>query len=144
MFNKLKNLLNGSDNNAEEQNQKPTTLAGRKSQMRAVEAPTAFPPSDDAQAIFDYAFYYEFNAPEEELDLERAGYYYQKAAQLGHIQAQYRLGKYYANPQRHDGICKKLATYWYEQAIKQGHEKAKFALEILSLKRDPVKITHQK
>ncbi|RIY36416.1 tetratricopeptide repeat protein [Psittacicella gerlachiana] len=134
MLNKIKTLL--TNDNADSQ-KKPTTLAGLKSLQRAVEAPNELPDAKDAQAIFDYAFYYEFNAPEEELDLERAGYYYQKAANLGHIQAQYRLGKYYANPRRRDGINREKATFWYQKAMKQGHQKAKTALEILKLKKDP-------
>ncbi|RIY31971.1 hypothetical protein CKF54_05895 [Psittacicella hinzii] len=138
MLNKIKSFLS-SDNSTENQ-KKPTTLAGLKSLQRAVVAPTELPDSKDPQAIFDYAFYYEFNAPEEELDLERAGYYYQKAAQLGHIQAQYRLGKYYSNPRRRDGINREKATYWYKKAMKQGHQKAKSALVILSLKKEAITI----
>ncbi|RIY32629.1 hypothetical protein CJP74_03865 [Psittacicella melopsittaci] len=133
MLNKIKSFL--TNDNADGQ-KKPTTLAGLKSLQRAVEAPEELPDNKDAQAIFDYAFYYEFNAPEEDLDLERAGYYYQKAANLGHIQAQYRLGKYYANPHRRDGINREKATFWYQKALKQGHQKAKFALAILDLKKD--------
>lgn len=139
MFKKIKDLINGETNLVEED--QPTTLAGLKSADRAVEAPDSLPEANDAQAIFDYAFYYEFNAPEKDLDLERAGYYYRKAARLGHVQAAYRLGKYYANPSRRDGICKDLAAFWYTKAAQNGHEKARTALKILELKKESVKLS---
>ena len=79
---------------------------------------------------------YEPSTPEEQyayativqdLDEEEAFRYYLKAAQQGHIEAQYKLGEcyYYGNGTAEDD---KEAVKWYMKAAKKGYADAQFEL----------------
>jgi len=53
--------------------------------------------------------------------------YYEKAAELGHMGAQYALGEYYSDVNRNGN----KAVYWYKRAAEQGHGDAQYNLAVL-------------
>ena len=63
-------------------------------------------------------------------DLEKAAYWFRKAAKQGLKEAQYALGACYANG---EGVRENLrqAAYWFRKAAAQGSKEAKEALKEL-------------
>ena len=82
----------------------------------------------DADAQFNLALLY-YTGLEIPKDRRYAIYWYTKAAEQGHIQAQYFLGKLYnfgeGEEVRQDF---KLAVYWLTKAAEQGHVHAQYLL----------------
>ena len=56
--------------------------------------------------------------------------YFEKAAELGHMGAQYALGEQYSEGR---GVARngKKAAYWYKRAAEQGHGDAQYNLAVL-------------
>lgn len=79
-------------------------------------------------------YYSEFGGVNK--DYMKAIYWYEKAAQQGHIEAQFNLGLMYAigfgnqDYQKAWELQEKAAN-WYKKAAKQGHMKAQFNLGLL-------------
>jgi TPR repeat protein len=61
------------------------------------------------------------------MDFEKAVYWWTKAAEQGHADAQYYLGACYG---RGEGVAKdsEKAVYWYTKAAEQGHTEAQYYL----------------
>jgi len=61
---------------------------------------------------------------------KEAASYYEKAAELGHMGAQYALGEFYSEGK---GVNKNgnKAVYWYKRAAGQGHSDAQYNLAVL-------------
>lgn len=133
MLNKLINLLNSKDDSQVEHAHHVSDGLHYQAAPKVPTEPPEIPCDADPQKLFEYAYYWEFYSPD--VDLERAAYYYQKAALLGHPEAMYRLGKYYESGTRTVGINRPHAHYWYCEAIKYGHQKARVAHKVLELRR---------
>jgi len=75
------------------------------------------PTNADEQLELGDKYYYGRGVPK---DLERAVYWYTKAAEQGQIEAQFYLGDSYYNGK---GVPRDLerAVYWYTKAAEQGH-----------------------
>ncbi|UQB42889.1 SEL1-like repeat protein [Thiomicrospira microaerophila] len=63
-------------------------------------------------------------------DYEKAAYWFEKAAQQGHIESKNSLALLYESGNGVDQDYQK-AIYWYEQAAKKGHVNAQFKLALL-------------
>ena len=64
-------------------------------------------------------------------DYKKAIYWYKKAADQGHSDAQYSLGKaynYYPCGMSRDTELPEKAIYWYRKAAEQGHSDAQYEL----------------
>jgi hypothetical protein len=75
--------------------------------------------------MFNLAIFYE----ETEKNLEKAFYWYQKAAENGDEKAMFNLALYYENGKGTKKNLKK-AFCWYQKAAENGNEKAIFNLAI--------------
>src|SRR5688572_27581080 len=73
---------------------------------------------------FNLALSYR-NGEGTEKNLEKAFYWYQKAAENGNIKAQYNLALSYENGEGTEKNLEK-AFYWYQKAAESGHINAKF------------------
>lgn len=132
MFGSLKKLISSN------QETKPTSTKAHPQAERLPallwkeDGTPEIPASDNAQANYEYGYYWEFLA--DERDIDRAGFYYEKAALLNHTKAQYRLGKFYENPHRSCGASTEVAHHWYEVAAQNGSRQARTALSVLLLR----------
>jgi len=79
----------------------------------------------DADAQFNLALLYKLGAGIPK-DIKQAVYWYTKAAEQGHVNAQYSLGSLYLDGDGQE-VPKdfKQAVYWYTKAAEQGHYFAK-------------------
>jgi TPR repeat protein len=84
--------------------------------------------ADDAQLV-DQAITYMLKE-----DFEKSASLFQKAAEHGHMGAQYGLGEFYADYGKGVEHNEKKAAYWYTKAAKQGHPDAQNNLGTLFYK----------
>jgi hypothetical protein len=82
----------------------------------------------DADAQFNLALFY-FQGTGTPQDTKQAVYWYTKAAEQGHVNAQYYLGNIYneGNGEEAPRDCKQ-AIYWLTKAAEQGHVLAQYCL----------------
>lgn len=64
----------------------------------------------DAEAQYNLGVKYRFN------DMQKAVFWFSKAAEQGHVEAQFNLGEIYRHEQNME-----QAVFWYSKAAKQGH-----------------------
>jgi TPR repeat protein len=71
------------------------------------------------------------------VDMQKAAYWFGKAAEQGHARAQYNIGVMYA---RGDGVAQQYrqAASWYRKAADQGHVDAQRGLALLYAKGEGV------
>ena len=96
-------------------------LAERKKGVAAFHLHQSKANQDDANSQFNLALMYE-NGAGTSKNTKQAAYWYTKAAQQGHVEAQYKLGRLY----RFSGDDRapkdyKLAFFWYTKAAEKGH-----------------------
>ena len=84
---------------------------------------------DDANSQFNLALMYE-NGAGTPKNTKQAAYWYTKAAEQGHVEAQYKLGRLYTFSGDDDEVPQdyKLAFFWYTKAAEQGHIFAQYNL----------------
>ena len=84
-------------------------------------------PVDPEQAAAGY--YLAGNEDNNKGNMERAAFFYQRAAELGHADAQNMIGAYYYNG---TGVEKNLnqAFFWFQKAAEQGHVSAQYNMGI--------------
>jgi TPR repeat protein len=103
-------------------------LAERKKGVAAFHLHQSKANQDDANSQFNLALMYE-NGAGTPKNTKQAAYWYTKAAEKGHVEAQYKLGRLYQFsgdnefPQDY-----KLAFFWYTKAAEQGHIFAQYKL----------------
>jgi len=103
-------------------------LAERKKGVAAFHLHQSKANQDDANSQFNLALMYE-NGAGTPMNTKQAAYWYTKAAEQGHVEAQYKLGSLYQFsgddefPQDY-----KLAFFWYTKAAEQGHIFAQYKL----------------
>ena len=103
-------------------------LAERKKGVAAFHLHQSKANQGDANSQFNLALLYANGAGTPQ-NTKQAVYWYTKAAEQGHVQAQYKLGRLY----RFSGDDEvpqdyKLAIFWYTKAAEQGHIFAQYKL----------------
>lgn len=81
----------------------------------------------DAEAQYQLALKYDFGRSNLTVNHQKAAQWYQKAAEQGHVKAQYNLGYLF---QEGEGVQKDIhkAMYWFEKAAEQGFVDAYYNL----------------
>jgi TPR repeat protein len=103
-------------------------LAERKIGVAAFHLHQSKANQDDANSQFNLAIMYE-NGAGTPMNTKQAFYWYTKAAEQGHVEAQYKLGSLYQFSGDYDFPQDyKQAFYWYTKAAEQGHIFAQYKL----------------
>ena len=107
-------------------------LAERKKGVAAFHLHQSKANQDDANSQFNLALLYE-NGVGIYRDGRKAVYWYTKAAQQGHVEAQYRLGTVYRFGYGEEVVQTdfKKAVYWITKASEQGHIEAQYNLGLM-------------
>lgn len=85
----------------------------------------------DPQAQYDLAHNYNYTFVDGTINTNKAIEWYRKAAEQGHDQAQYQLGKLYFDGLYVDKDWSK-AKKWLSKSAKQGNEDAQLCLDIIN------------
>lgn len=96
-----------------------------------------------AEEMYNEGEYYYFGTGDYPQDYDKAVGLYRKAAEMGHIRAQFRMGKCYEKGQ---GVPQDYvnAVEWYRKAAEQGYAEAQFCLGVSYYKGKGVEKNHSK
>ena len=96
-----------------------------------------------AEEMYNNGEYYYFGTGDYPQDYDKAVEWTRKAADMGHIRAQFRMGKCYEKGQ---GVPQDYvnAVEWYRKAAEQGYAEAQFCLGVSYYKGKGVEKNHRK